>query len=235
MGSMEKKRLLHALICLLVVAGAAKATAEDPAASLEGIKTAPGEKDRLSAEKVVKNLKEPELEEIRKLLPGMKENIRGQTQNAVDFLADKKTNARKKPSLPPEPKSSLFYFFSFSIPEVSLAAAAGEAASAGAIMVMRGLSEDDFTLTARKIRRLTEKSPAEVWIDPVLFECFGVFSVPQIILARDFSRERGCTDNDHTRVRGDVSLSYALSLMEKEDENAVLFSRRIKNNGFYGD
>ena len=235
MGSMEKKRLLYAvIICLPILAGVAKVLAKDPAVSLKGSTTSFGEKDMVSAEKVLQNLKKPALKEAEKLLPKIKKNIHRQTQNATDFLTNKKTTAPKKPSSQKKPEAFLFYFFSFSMPAPSLDAAAQEASAAGAIMILRGLSENSFSETAKRIRRLSEKSSVEVWIDPILFECFEVSSVPQIVLVRNFSRERGCLDNNYTtKVRGDVSLSFALSLMEKEDENAALFSERIKNNGFY--
>ena len=68
----------------------------------------------------------------------------------------------------------LFYFFSFSMPRSSLREAAQESAAGGAVMVLRGLSGETLGETASRISGVIGKSGAEVWIDPVLFECLAV-------------------------------------------------------------
>ena len=129
----------------------------------------------------------------------------------------------------------LFYFFSFSMPRSSLREAAQESAAGGAVMVLRGLSGEDLGETASRISEVIGKTGAQVWIDPVLFECFSVGAVPQLVLAYGHLPGADCEGLRHVKVSGDVSLPYALGLMEKEDANAGMFIRRLEKNGFHGD
>jgi len=79
------------------------------------------------------------------------------------------------------------------------------------------------------------KTGAQVWIDPVLFECFSVGAVPQLVLAYGHMPGADCEGLRYVKVSGDVSLPYALGLMEKEDANAGVFIRRLEESGFYGN
>ena len=102
-------------------------------------------------------------------------------------------------------------------------------------MVLRGLSGEGLGETASRISEIIGKTGAQVWIDPVLFECFSVGAVPQLVLAYGHLPDRDCEGLRRVKVSGNVSLPYALRLMEKEDANAGMFIRRLEKNGFYGD
>ncbi|MYF48276.1 MAG: hypothetical protein F4214_04930 [Candidatus Dadabacteria bacterium] len=102
-------------------------------------------------------------------------------------------------------------------------------------MVLRGLSGGDLRKTASRISQLIGKTETEAWIDPLLFECFSVGLVPQIVLAYGQPTGTDCEGTRYVKVSGDVSLPYALGLMEKEDPNAGMFIERLEKNGFYRD
>ena len=188
MGAMEKKRLLPALIAtVLAVSWTAASYAQD-SVSLDGIRTKPKKAELARAKNFLGNLLEPDMAEAEKTLSGMKNNYPGkkQTEDVMKFLSVKPPRAAGFPEKTPDSGKvtpMLFYFFSFSMPRPSLREAARESSAAGAVMVIRGLSGEDFGKTASRISELIGKTEAEVWIDPVLFECFSVGAVPQLVLA----------------------------------------------------
>ena len=238
MGAMEKKRLLPALIMAVLAAPGTQALpAEDPV-SLRGVRTEPDEAELCRARKLMGDLLKPDIAEAEKTLsetnsPGAKE-----AEEIMELLSVKPppSGAFPEKSAGKENKGpKLFYFFSFSMPRSSLREAALESAAGGAVMVLRGLSGEDLGETALRISDMIGKTGAQVWIDPVLFECFSVGAVPQLVLAYSHMPGADCEGLRHVKVSGDVSLPYALGLMEKEDANAGVFIRHLEESGFYGD
>ena len=240
MGAMEKKRLLPALTAAaLALSGAGASLAEDPS-SLQGIRNRPEEAELSRAKKFLGQLKKPDTAQAEKMLSEIKRNFpsKKQTEEIMELLSVKPGPAALFPeenAASQKEKPKLFYFFSFSMPRPSLREAADESATAGAAMVLRGLSEENLGETASRISEVIAKTGAEVWIDPLLFECFSVESVPQLVLAYGHLPEAGCEDLRHVKVSGDVSLPHALGLMEKEDANAGMFIERLEKNGFRDD
>ena len=240
MGAMEKKRLLPALIvAALALSGAVASLAEDPS-SLQGIRSKPEEAELSRAKKFLGKLKKHDMTQAEKTFSEIKRNFPAekQTQEIMEFLSAKDKPATVFPeesAASQKEKPKLFYFFSFSMPRPPLREAALESATAGAVMVLRGLSGESLGETASRISEFIAKTGAEVWIDPLLFECFSVESVPQLVLAYNHLPEADCEDLRHVKVSGDVSLPYALGLMKKEDANAGMFIKRLEKNGFYDD
>ena len=230
--------MLPALIAAVLAAlGTPALPAEDPVL-LRGIRTEPGEAESSRAKKLMGDLLEPDIAGAEKTLseinsPGAKE-----TEEIMKLLSVKPPPSGAFPEKSVgegngSPK--LFYFFSFSMPRSSLKEAARESAAGGAVMVLRGLSGDDLGETASRISDMIGKTGAQVWIDPVLFECFSVGAVPQLVLAYGHMQGADCEGLRHVKVSGNVSLPYALGLMKKEDANAGVFIRRLEKNGFYGN
>ena len=240
MGAMEKKRLLPALIAAaLALLGAAVSLAEDPSL-IRGVRTEPGEAESSRAREFLGRLKEPDMAEAEKTLQEIKRNspAEGETEEIMELLSVKP----KPGALFPEENAAaqkeepeLFYFFSFSMPRSSLREAVRESGATGAVMVLRGLSGANLGETASRISEVIGRTEAQVWIEPFLFECFSVESVPQLVLAYDYLPGANCEGLRHVKVSGDVSLPYALGLMEKEDKNAGAFIKRLAENGFYDD
>lgn len=238
MGSMEKKRLLPALTGIALATLALVSSAEDPA-ELEGIRTEPGGKDVVSVKKFLKTLGEPDTEEAEKVLSEAKKNPHAERQekNAEDFFSAKPDfrSPAEADASPADGGAGLFYFFSFSMPPATLRAVAEETAAAGGVMVLRGLAGGGLRETVYLISGVVGKTGAEIWIEPSLFECLGVGAVPQLAVVSGFSEGGDCGDADYVKVSGDVSVSRALEIMQKEDENAGTFLGRMRKGGFYGD
>lgn len=240
MGAMEKKRLLPALIVTVIAVSWAPVSSPRGPASLEGIRTNPEESELARARRLLGDIPRPDMAEAEKTLSDMEDNYPGEKQieEVMKLLSVKPPRAVDSPEKSPDSgkeEPALFYFFSFSMPRPSLREAARESAAAGAVMVLRGLSGEDFGETAARISELTGKTEAEVWIDPVLFECFSVGAVPQLVLAHGHLPGADCEGLRHVKVSGDVSLPYALGLMEKEDRHAAFFIKRLEKTGFYSD
>ncbi|MXZ13670.1 MAG: type-F conjugative transfer system pilin assembly protein TrbC [Candidatus Dadabacteria bacterium] len=237
---MEKKRLLPALIvAALAVSGTVASHAQDPA-SLQGIRMKSEEAKLAHTKRLLGDLMELDIAGAEKMLSDTKNNYPGekQTEEAMKVLSVKSRRAAafpEKSATSKNEKSRLFYFFSLSMPHTSLREAAQESAAAGAVMVLRGLSGGDLRKTASRISQLIGKTETEAWIDPLLFECFSVGLVPQIVLAYGQPTGTDCEGTRYVKVSGDVSLPYALGLMEKEDPNAGMFIERLEKNGFYRD
>ena len=236
MGAMEKKRLLPALIAA-ALAATPVLPAEDPV-SLRGIRTEPGEAEISRARELMGELLEPDAAEAEKTLSEINSPGAEETEEITELLSANpppaETSPEKSAGMENE-EPELFYFFSFSMPSSSLREAALESAAAGAVMVLRGLSGEDLGETASRISGVVGETGARVWIDPLLFECLSVGAVPQLVLARGRVPGADCGGLRHVKVSGDVSLPYALGLMEKEDPDAGMFIGRLEKSGFHGD
>lgn len=235
MGAMEKKRLLPALIAAVLVAAGAAASPEENPVSLGEVRIEPGEADISRARELLGELLSPDIAEAEKTLSEKNSPGAEETEEVMELLSVKTPPSEAFPGKNASTEDGtpeLFYFFSFSMPRSSLREAARESAAGGAVMVLRGLSGEDIGETASRISGLIGKTGAEVWIDPVLFECFSVGAVPQLVLAYGYLPGADCEGLTHVRVSGDVSLPYALGLMEKEDANAGVFRRRLEKSGF---
>jgi len=226
---MEKKRLLPALIVVTLLVPARTGLAEEN--SLRGIKTVPEKTELFRAKKLLEKLRKPDMAEAEKTLSEIKRNSSDKTEEARDLLLSEPRPEKIQITKNEDP--ALFYFFSFSMPRPSLREAANESAAAGVVMVLRGLSEENLKDTALRISGIIEKTGARVWIEPFLFRCFSVESVPQLVLVYGYSPGSECEGLRHIKVSGDVSLPYALELMQKEDKNAGIFARRLKKSGFF--
>ena len=222
---------------VLAAQGTPALPAEDPV-SLRGIRTEPDEAEICRAEKLMENLLEPDVAGAEKTLSEINSPGEKETEEIMELLSVKpppEAAFPEKSATTGTGSPRLFYFFSFSMPRFSLREAALESAAGDAVMVLRGLSGEDLGETASRISNVIRKTGAQVWIDPVLFECFSVGAVPQLVLAYGHLPGGDCKGLRHVKVSGDVSLPYALGLMEKEDANAGVFIRRLEKSGFRGD
>lgn len=80
------------------------------------------------------------------------------------------------------------------MPLSTLRKAARESAAGGAVMVLRALSGEDLGGTVSRISEVIGKTGAQVWIDPLLFECFSVEAVP--ILEPYTNKQRKIRENE---------------------------------------
>ena len=186
MGAMEKKRLLFALIAAALVASGAAASPKENPVSLGEIRTEPGEAEISRAKKLMGELLSPDMAGAEKALSEINSPGEKETEEVMELLSVKPPPGGVSPEKNADAGGGtpeLFYFFSFSMPRSSLREAAQESAAGGAVMVLRGLSGETLGETASRISGVIGKTEAEVWIDPVLFECLAVEAVPQLVLA----------------------------------------------------
>lgn len=242
MDFVEKKRLLSALtaMALMLAAAGGGASAARETGSLESVRTEPSEKHMRKAKELLRRLREPDLAEAEKTLPEINENSREkrQREKAAKFLSAKTRSlpvSAERGGVLEKEKAALLYFFSFSMPAPSLREAARETGAAGGVMVLRGLVGESLGKTALRVSEVTGETGVEVWIEPFLFECFSVEAVPQLVLLYGSPTRTDCERSRYLKISGDVSLTRALGLMKKEDENAGAFIRRLEEQGFYGD
>jgi len=120
--------------------------------------------------------------------------------------------------------STMYYFFSFSMPEEVILRVMRDAVKINreceerVTLVLRGFVGNDLKATIghlyKYLQKIGDDIPVEV--DPELFERFNVKAVPQILKLKD---------DDRGLIKGDlVSLSYAISR----------FSEGLKDYGLYG-
>ncbi|WP_342269531.1 type-F conjugative transfer system pilin assembly protein TrbC [Rickettsia endosymbiont of Orchestes rusci] len=104
-----------------------------------------------------------------------------------------------------QPKTQIYIFISFSMPDSALKSYYVEAERAGAKLVMRGLKNNSFLDTKAK----ADEIGISFDIDPNLFEEYQITSVPAIIVN---SEGKGVK-----RLTGHMSLHDALEIMNKEN------------------
>jgi type-F conjugative transfer system pilin assembly protein TrbC len=131
-----------------------------------------------------------------------------------------------------EGSATIYYFFSFSMPEEVIIRAMRDAVKINreceerVTLVLRGFIGNDLKATISHIykylQKISDDIPVEV--DPELFKRFNVKAVPQILKVKPvLSEVEG--DDDTGLIKGDlVSLSYAISR----------FSEELKDYGLYG-
>lgn len=234
MGAMEKKRLLCvlALICWILALSPKSINL-----AAQEIRTEPSEEELNRAKQMIHDFQEPREKEAKDII----RKFQGPNkEKAKEFFQLEEDNQSKTS------QGQLYYFFSFSMPEGSIKAIVPEAERTGAVMVIRGMKEEiGLRATLMKVSEILKRSSTgltmgsdketynvEVWIHSVLFRCFHVDAVPQIVYVVGKQDEKGCS-SDYIKVRGDVSLEYALSLIAKEDKSAEKYLKLLKEENFY--
>ena len=210
----------------------------------QDLRTYPTQEELKRAEEILREFQKPE-ERVKGLGFGYSGSGIGksQTPNTEDQTPN--------PKLSKPEHGRLFYFFSFSMPRESLKTILPEAEKTGTVMVLRGIKEEEgLRATVMKIADLlkrkentfqilnlesqipnTEIYQVEVWIHPILFTCFNIDSVPQIVYITGTQDEKGCS-SDYIKVKGDVSIQYALRLIAKEDKSAKKYLKLLEDS-FY--
>lgn len=105
--------------------------------------------------------------------------------------------------IPVKSDQKRYIFVSLSMPEASLKSLYEEAQRYGAILVMRGLHENSFSKTIKKLHELG----ITLDINPNLFEEYHITTVPTFIAIQD--------DQKIYRLKGNVRFSYFLEKMKE--------------------
>jgi conjugal transfer pilus assembly protein TrbC len=126
---------------------------------------------------------------------------------------------------------ALYVLVSLSVPEASLKRIAREAATAGAVLILRGLKGDPrahgLLATVQALRPLADTGAA-VQVHPQLFSRFAIEAVPAYVLTTDAAEHcqddaRACTP--YYAVAGDVPLRYALEHLAQQGAGARELAR----------
>lgn len=129
-------------------------------------------------------------------------------------------------------------FMSLSVPPVSWAQWARDAARAGAPLVLRGVGEDGFRSTVKRLGERLGGHDAGVAIDPRLFRLFGIERVPAVVVVPGGGpgrspvppcTSRGCAQDPapaHDRVTGNIGLAAALEAIAAEGDAGRDAARR---------
>jgi len=207
----------------------------------EDLRTHPTEEELKRAEEMLRTFQKPEEREARKLI---KESQKPSEEKVKELYANDSQSQKLNPQHLDTQHGKLFYFFSFSMPRESLKTILPEVEKTGAVMVLRGIKEEEgLRATITKIAELLRKDTgerdkevyeAEIWIHPILFTCFNIDSVPQIVYVTGTQDEEGCS-SDYIKVKGDISLEYALRLFAKEDKSAKKYLELLEDSFYEKD
>ena len=130
-------------------------------------------------------------------------------------------------------KSHTFYaFISFSMPEESLKEVVIQLKKIDGVMVLRGLDQDSFVKTAKRIQELN-KDGVKAIIHPKLFDLFHITQVPTYVLLKSdgldadlgSNKDRGKDKNkvnekknNFDKLIGNVTVKYALERFAEDGD-----------------
>lgn len=118
-------------------------------------------------------------------------------------------------------QSSVIIFVSFSMPNESIKGWMKEAEKIHAPVIIRGLVNNSFKETIKKISELVGDNKGGLQLDPELFREFKVKAVPAVVVRNG---------NAHDIVYGDVHLDYALQKIVKQNDVMSSTAQVVLNN-----
>ena len=151
------------------------------------------------------------LKEFKKDVQGFQYSLPNSQQERVSNEADNIKNNMGKPQ--DDDSDKFLYFVSFSIPDDGIIAMTKDAKSYGFTPVIRGLIDNDYTTTAKKVFKLTQVDKNfGVAIDPFYYREFNIKAVPALVV----------------KCKQGYDVIYG-SLPVKEDLNKILESGQCQN------
>jgi conjugal transfer pilus assembly protein TrbC len=116
--------------------------------------------------------------------------------------------------------SKIILFVSFSMPEESLKEWISESQKLHVPIVIRGLVDNSFKETIRRISGLIKDNRGGIQIDPKAFKRFKIEKVPAVVVAKSnsCSPNQTCLENFDV-VYGDVTAEYALEKISDQKDN----------------
>ena len=170
---------------------------------------------------------------LRKEMEKLKEG-KGEGENTEEReLKKSKEGKTEKGKETKKAKTHTFYaFISFSMPEESLKELAIQLKKIDGVMVLRGLDQDSFVKTAKRIRELN-KDGVKAIIHPKLFDLFHITQVPTYVffksngldvnLESNKEREKAKNEvndkkNNFDKLIGNVTVKYALERFTEDGD-----------------
>jgi conjugal transfer pilus assembly protein TrbC len=102
-----------------------------------------------------------------------------------------------------ETQERILVFVSFSMPEESLRELTEAAEAANAVLIIRGLIQDSFKITAERIKDYAQGME----LNPDLFEQYSIQHVPTFVRIKD--------GHEQARLSGNVTLKFAKAKLEE--------------------
>jgi conjugal transfer pilus assembly protein TrbC len=114
----------------------------------------------------------------------------------------------------------IMIFVSFSMPDASIKGWMKEAEIIHAPVVIRGLINNSFKETMKKMAELAKDNHGGVQLDPTLFQRFHIEKVPAVVvsLVQNCSPNQTCLD-DFDVIYGDVTAEYALTKISNQNDS----------------
>jgi conjugal transfer pilus assembly protein TrbC len=118
-------------------------------------------------------------------------------------------------------------FVSFAMPEPTLQRLVGQAARAGATIVLRGLVNGSIRDTVTRMQALIGSRRVAVQIDPEAFDRHGITRTPTFVLVMDSAGTEACTSRtcgssqQLVKVAGDVTLDYAMQYLSRTSQGST--------------
>jgi len=110
------------------------------------------------------------------------------------------------PQIKQDHQTSLYVFMSFNVPEETWLSLSEEIFRTDGTMVLRGLPNNSFKELAKRMHTLRKRGmKAQIQIDPMLFERFGINAVPTFVRNKN---------ENFNKISGNISLAYALEKIE---------------------
>lgn len=121
----------------------------------------------------------------------------------------------------------LLIFASLGMPEASLRALVKQADQVGAPVIIQGLYQNSFQLTADKIFNLVKpkkeggKYQGGIVIDPNWFKMYGITKVPAFVITNQFNpclAGKDCKVADYDILTGNLSVQDALTVFKRKGQ-----------------
>lgn len=122
--------------------------------------------------------------------------------------------------------SPIIIFVSFSMPKESLKSWMQEAEKIHAPIVIRGLVDNSFKATIKKMAELAIDNQGGFQIDPTLFKKFQINQVPAVVVTNKSNclPTQTCRE-DYDVIYGNVHLDYALEKIADQNDSVSLLAQ----------
>ncbi|MCE3237357.1 MAG: putative type-F conjugative transfer system pilin assembly protein TrbC [Gammaproteobacteria bacterium] len=139
-------------------------------------------------------------------------------------------------ALPPLAHPPVIIFVSFSMPKESLREWIEAGEMIHAPLVLRGLVNNSFKETVKKVNELIQNNHGGIQIDPTLFKKFHITQVPAVVVSNSATclLTSLCPD-EFDVVYGDVELAYALRKIRNEKDSLSPIAEKMLNTLYKGN
>jgi type-F conjugative transfer system pilin assembly protein TrbC len=119
-------------------------------------------------------------------------------------------------------RQPLLILVSFAMPDSELQELATQGARIGAPLVLRGLVDDSFPETQKRLMGFRTIHGASFRVDPTVFSRFSVSEVPTFVLPLEPLQTcsmTSCPAPAHVRLTGDAGLDYVLDEIDRRSQD----------------